>query len=890
VVECQGAVPSGLRQRELELAIYENEADCFHGGLRSVTPTTLVSEVHPMSGRVPRFVIWGDVEQETVVFPPELLDAPSVMEGRPLAANSPLEKWLRLEMEGGVWLLHGAVKAALQKDPVHGSGEPADANHMSPPNVLTYDRPAELQKRMLFERSANAEELLAVLHNRIPRSLIELGKYEYTDAFGASHKRIAVKNVYGWTTPLLSDGLGDEGYQKALKLLAGSLLRVINVNDLPFDDRNSSLPVLDVAIIEDHNHGFRDHAPKECVNALARAGFRIWDMFSPFKKNNLWNAMQEHPAAIKDTAVVLHEDCLRTEGVKIRQEGSSERSLEQFSDHLKTRGNMLYDLRKCGDVIVRFSDGALHYSKATKTVTCYNCLGLPWRLSTPRQSGGHVAGMSSILTAALAKAIAWWYEEQDGETKCRHRAISYGVRLGIVLCELYRIRGYDRTMLPNREEIDALIRSGGWQKTPLSPFPKLFDEWAKHRSAQPPEVPKELENCKLCRVELNLDVQRSSRSMLRKHRLHRFEEFWTLPPVAATGAGRSRSETAFVNGPNEAAHRIIRFGLKETIKKLTEHLLVLEHTNAKPPGWVPPIDSAIPVAEFGKIESLFRDEIDAFDAIGTLVTDYLNDTARETPLCFAVFGAPGSGKGFTVREILSPTLEKGFKDSLKFNVAQFTHIRDLAVALHQVQDQVLSQRTPPLVFFDEFDTNFGTARWGWLQYFLSPMQDGEFKDGESVYRIGRAVFVFAGGISRTFASFASKEKDPQFVDAKGPDFISRLRGYVDIGGIDHPKRTAPAVILRRAIVLRQILERKRPEIIDSMSKKARIDDDVMDAFLLVPSYEHGVRSLEAVVEMSHITGTPRHFTMASLPDPQQLKMHIKDIKRFLQRRRKSQQK
>ena len=51
----------------------------------------------------------------------------------------------------------------------------------------------------------------------------------------------------------------------------------------------------------------------------------------------------------------------------------------------------------------------------------------------------------------------------------------------------------------------------------------------------------------------------------------------------------------------------------------------------------------------------------------------------------------------------------------------------------------------PLVFWDEFDTALEGQPLGWLRYFLAPMQDGAFQDGQITHPIGRAIFVFAGG-------------------------------------------------------------------------------------------------------------------------------------------------
>jgi hypothetical protein len=107
----------------------------------------------------------------------------------------------------------------------------------------------------------------------------------------------------------------------------------------------------------------------------------------------------------------------------------------------------------------------------------------------------------------------------------------------------------------------------------------------------------------------------------------------------------------------------------------------------------------------------------------------------------------------------------------------------------------------PLVFFDEFDSRCGSDELGWLKYFLEPMQVGTFKEGEITHPIGKAIFVFAGGTSRTLQEFcredlsenalskeeiAKKLKDlkESFKGAKGADFVSRLKGYVNIPGLN----------------------------------------------------------------------------------------------------------
>jgi hypothetical protein len=173
------------------------------------------------------------------------------------------------------------------------------------------------------------------------------------------------------------------------------------------------------------------------------------------------------------------------------------------------------------------------------------------------------------------------------------------------------------------------------------------------------------------------------------------------------------------------------------------------------------------------------------------------------------------------------------------------------------------------------------------------MQDGKFKAGESTYRIGRAIFVFAGGICKSWSEFygqqllekgaGDKELAKEgFTSKKGPDFISRLRGYLDIQSINPGKAGGAGVVsqeanevlmVRRAILLRSLLEVHLPSIIDKNSKEAGIDPDVVRAFLRVPEYYHEVRSMRAIIEMSRISSRGT-FHKSSLPTSDQLSMHV----------------
>jgi hypothetical protein len=112
----------------------------------------------------------------------------------------------------------------------------------------------------------------------------------------------------------------------------------------------------------------------------------------------------------------------------------------------------------------------------------------------------------------------------------------------------------------------------------------------------------------------------------------------------------------------------------------------------------------------------------------------------------------------------------------------------------------------------------------------------------------------------------------RFRDAKGPDFVSRLRGYVNIMGPNRAGDDDDFFIIRRALLLRSLLMRKAPQIFDGQGN-VRIDPAVLRGFLKVPSYKHGSRSMEAIIEMSTLSGKMR-FEQASLPPAKQLELHV----------------
>ncbi|MCL2323112.1 MAG: ATP-binding protein, partial [Oscillospiraceae bacterium] len=284
----------------------------------------------------------------------------------------------------------------------------------------------------------------------------------------------------------------------------------------------------------------------------------------------------------------------------------------------------------------------------------------------------------------------------------------------------------------------------------------------------------------------------------------------------------------------------------------------------------------LPKLSLGSFTTIDRKEIENYQGINNLIMEYVeNDNIK--PLSIAVFGTPGSGKSFGVSQIAQSISDRIKK--LEFNVSQFVDESNLRSAFQMVRDEVLNGKIP-LVFFDEFDSEKNGSPLGWLKNFLMPMQDGKFISSEGEHPIGKSIFVFAGGTSSTFVNFSNPkddEKIDEFKRVKGPDFISRLRGTIDVLGPNQTSKTDYSFILRRALLLRSLCERKLKLCFEGDT--FHIDDGILNAMLLIKEYKHGARSMESIIDMSR-TNDLTEWNNTSLPTDSQISIHV-DASKFM---------
>jgi len=257
----------------------------------------------------------------------------------------------------------------------------------------------------------------------------------------------------------------------------------------------------------------------------------------------------------------------------------------------------------------------------------------------------------------------------------------------------------------------------------------------------------------------------------------------------------------------------------------------------------PPAPPIVDWPAFRDLVPLSLTEREQLHALRDLVAGYVKEPENGRPLCVAVFGPPGSGKSFAVKQI-AKLVESDLGTRLTTRTINLTQVSDAGELASTIAAALLSTRSHevPLLFFDEFDAPRAGATYGWLSWFLAPMHDGEFLHGARSIPVTRAIFVFAGGTAASMKEFSDRRDDRVFREAKGPDFVSRLRGYLDVAGPNAEPR-----MLRRAYVLRAELQKRARRL--GNQKALTVDPDVLTALLHTGRYRHGARSLATLIEL-----------------------------------------
>lgn len=627
----------------------------------------------------------------------------------------------------------------------------------------------------------------------------------------------------------------------------------------------------DILVVEDDAGQFRykleparwprifdkwDKDRKETAANLPDPSCVVLKMTGPVCQGDLWWQLTSDDGPWDRLVVVMPIGDLRREDVRISQGISWERTAEDIVRELETNP-VLVGLRRVKHVVIVLNgEGALWVEclnpKAKKRKYTYQLVFDPghmekeWAEDTGIQ--GESYGFMSGFTAALAAGIAV-LKDEPGKPK-----MVDAIKAGLLTTRRIRVLGHGNASDPE----------------PGFPFGPLADMIVKDLAGAPasngggpngggPNKPSSGGDLTIKADELGdfgdvtIPTEAPAASPCRSWRILDDEDPDGIRP-----------ETEPLYG---VARRVAMFGLKKSPN--------------------------IPYAEFGKLLTTDRNEIEALRNIKRLMEEYNKDKKLQNPLSLGVFGPPGSGKSFGIKQIAKGILGDD-SPCLEFNLSQFDDTTDLIGAFHQVRDKVLEGHMP-LVFWDEFDSK----GYKWLQFLLAPMQDGKFQENQITHPIGRCIFVLAGATSYDFDNFGPCEKDNKGIEnfklLKGPDFKSRLHGFLNVlgpnqrqvcrwekksdGSYSREWDNDPRDIcfpVRRAVLLRAWLGLvgKRE------NERMEIDHGLLAALLEVDHYTHGSRSMEKIVQsVKRADGC--HARRSGLPTDEVLAMNT-DAEMFMQ--------
>lgn len=273
------------------------------------------------------------------------------------------------------------------------------------------------------------------------------------------------------------------------------------------------------------------------------------------------------------------------------------------------------------------------------------------------------------------------------------------------------------------------------------------------------------------------------------------------------------------------------------------------------------------VWRFGTHWVFSEEECAELKSVSQSIADYVAAPAVPSPLGIAVFGPPGCGKSTVVRVLLNE-VEQSVKaqdgSAVQITELNLTQVSDLTVLINQLTVNIKAARDSskvPIFFIDEFDSTRAGIPLGWLGTFLAPLEDSLV--GSDNFKGSKIVFIFAGGTAHRMEDFGLAHPE-QFRIAKGPDFTSRLGGYLNIRGPNDPKRRD----LRRAVLIRSVLER------NGIGRK--LDGALAQEILNEGRFRHGSRSLATIILMAARKAEQRNsqlITKEDTPSEQILTLH-----------------
>ncbi len=605
----------------------------------------------------------------------------------------------------------------------------------------------------------------------------------------------------------------------------------------------------DLLVIDDGYLGFRAMNampawPQEIVDPNTASPWILYKMSRPLAQGDLWQHITRNPQLQEKLITLVTLDDLRREDVHISKGLSWERTALDLVRELHNN-HFIHDLQKKSRhlVVLIGMEGAVYVHNACDPETIqYRLIFDPDHLEgeVEEKSKPMIIGKMATFTAALAASILGSIkadEFQDGKKvkpQIRYTGMEDGIAAGLAAIRKLYQTGHI-------QKISHLAKKRVLNKSiPAYPYRIIIDEILA------PSLP--FAKAFIPNPAANANPDEAQRWTILENNYH------------AGSTASSCREIDFI------ARRVALRGKREL--------------------------KNVPSLSLGKYFTVDRGEIENLRIIRNIILDYHKEKAPQRPLSIAVFGPPGAGKSFVVKQIAREVLKQEKDSLLEFNLSQFSTAADLIGAFHQVRDRALENKLP-FVFWDEFDAE----NFRWLQYLLAPMQDGKFQEGQVTHPIGKCIFVFAGGTSATMQAFGIQEPAPkaetlasgmteteyiEWVKAyhdfrlkKGPDFKSRLNAYLNmLGPNPHSGSAEDACFpIRRATFMREVQGLNDREL--------DMDWGLLKALLSVSKYAHGSRSYEKLLSCIQGNHTGR-YVRSDLP-PEAILAELTDQIDFMAR-------
>jgi hypothetical protein len=628
----------------------------------------------------------------------------------------------------------------------------------------------------------------------------------------------------------------------------------------------------------------------------------IWQTRVPLFKGDDVYSFLESKDLLGKTIPIINYNCLRDGGFPLRFDVSFETSIEMFVNAIResrSSDSALTHLRKFPHVLIRFDHGILHawFEKdELQGVDIHGFNSIDHHLDPTED--GMMIGTTPLLVGSLLSELVALIEAKENEDPFKeflkpsnHPVIAHptpidrAIDKGLILSSMHYTNGYgeyDPNSRPSNFFIDgspgAIVKSNSSKSygALCESFRELLagksnDCFLRFKSNQ---FERDFPNAVLARLGVTregkllnaLPDSKTSPDAL-MDRFSRTELFSEIDIRIIPGDNpRRHSVEDKKELVNKNLYAIVRNGLMDTVRFRPE----IEGDNnthfIHPPFFCP-------FVKMGGLISVDRHDIDTLLSLRAQVLGYTQSSTNNRPLAIAVFGSPGSVKGFLVNEALVGISKSIARKPLEFNMSQWRDSDDLSRAFHTIQDASLESEVP-VAFFDEFDCAYNNEELFWLKFFLMPIQDGRYIDSRNIYHLRKCIFVFAGGTASKYAEF--DKLNSHKMEKKVPDFLSRLRAHIDIEGVNYTSGQSIEMNVRvkRAILLRGLLKKNAPQIFDAGSDCAGIDEDVIRMFLNVAEFRHGVRSMEAIIQMSKILPSSRRFHASALPTKSQLSLHV----------------